>query len=93
VAEAWADSTRRRRLPKDWHIIRARILERDGRRCHVCGGLGADAVDHVVVGDDHRDENLKAIHHNVFPFCHRKKTAAERPRAARPPERHPGLLW
>ena len=93
MADRWAGSTRRYRLPRDWHKIRLRILERDNGRCHVCGGFGADAVDHVVAGDNHDEANLKAIHHNVEPFCHRKKTAAERPRAKRPPEKHPGLLW
>ncbi len=88
---AWG--SRKYRLPRDWHKIRVRILERDGRRCHVCGGLGADGVDHIIRGDNHDDSNLAAIHHNVFPFCHRRKTAAEIPRAKRPPERHPGLLW
>ncbi|MGI9079737.1 MAG: HNH endonuclease [Acidimicrobiales bacterium] len=93
MAEGWAGSTRRARLPRDWAKRRARILERDAGRCHVCKGFGADAVDHLVAGDNHSDENLAAIHHNVLPFCHRKKTAAERPRAQRPPESHPGLKW
>ena len=90
MGERWAGSTRKARLPRDWHKIRLRILERDGYRCHVCGGPGADGVDHVIPGDDHSDANLKAIHHHVAP-CHLRKTAADRPRVGRPPERHPGL--
>lgn len=78
----WAGSTRRARLPGNWRTIRARVLERDGGRCYICKGLGADGVDHVVAGDDHRD---------APPFCHRKKTADERPRNSRSTERHPGL--
>ena len=93
MADGWKGSTRKYRLPKDWHKIRLVILERDGHRCHVCGRAGADAVDHVVPGDNHDLSNLKAIHHNVYPYCHRKKTAADRPKMNREPERHPGLKW
>ena len=70
----------------------------------MCGGPGSDAVDHVVRGDDHSDENLRPIHQDVAPFCHRKKTAGEGAGASavqrrrivaakrRPSEPHPGLL-
>ncbi len=76
------------------------MLKRDNRICHVCLGPGADGVDHVIPGDDHSLENLKAIHHHVEPFCHRAKSSAEGGRAAqakriprkRPQERHPGML-
>lgn len=96
----WAGSNRRNRLPKNWPAIRSRILKRDGRICHVCQQPGADGVDHVIPGDDHSDANLKAIHHNVAPYCHRRKSSSEGGQAARakriprkrPPERHPGLL-
>lgn len=96
----WRGSTRRQRLPADWPERCKRILRRDRRRCHVCGGPGADAVDHVRPGDDHSDGNLAAIHQDVAPYCHRAKSAAEgvRARAARrssryrQPEPHPGRI-
>jgi 5-methylcytosine-specific restriction protein A len=100
----WSGSSRRVRLPREWHAQRARVLRDHGRICHVCGGPGADAVDHVVQGDDHSDANLRPIHHHVPPYCHRAKSSREggqaegRARAARlaarkrPQERHPGLV-
>jgi 5-methylcytosine-specific restriction enzyme A len=72
--QAWAGSTRRQRLPRDWPQLRAAVLTRDGGVCHVCGGPGADEVDHVVPGDNHRLENLAAIHDRP---CHRRKSARE----------------
>jgi hypothetical protein len=42
--------------------------------CHVCGRPGADEVDHVDPGDDHRDSNLAAIHR--WP-CHAAKSGQE----------------
>lgn len=84
-------------LPPDWPITRARILERDNNRCHVCDGPGAAEVDHVIPaaeGGTDNDTNLAAIHVS----CHRSKTGREasRARARRydrrhPPEDHPGL--
>lgn len=97
----WRGSTRKARLPRDWDSeVRPRILKRDGYICYVCGQPGADGVDHITAGDDHSDTNLKAIHHNVPPYCHRSKSSSEGGRAAqakriprkRPTERHPGLL-
>lgn len=93
----WKGSTRRSRLPADWYTtIRPRILARDRGICHVCGKLGADQVDHLKPGDDHRDSNLAAIHE--IP-CHRTKSgregaaarAAKRKPRRRPPRHHPGL--
>lgn len=93
----WSGSTRRLRLPPDWPSTRARILARDGYRCRIGGSrcLGhATQADHVVRGDDHRDENLQA----ACEPCHLAKTAAEanaerwKVRASRPAERHPGLI-
>jgi len=99
----WEGHDRAKRLPASWHAQRQRILRNYGRICHVCGGAGADGVDHVRPGDDHSDANLRPIHHNVAPFCHRAKSSAEGGVAAgrarkqivaarkRPEERHPGL--
>lgn len=70
-------STRKERLPKDWQARRQQVLIRDKSICHVCGVGGADAVDHIVAGDDHSFANLGAIHQNVPPYCHRAKTAME----------------
>jgi 5-methylcytosine-specific restriction protein A len=96
----WAGSSRRGRLPDDWPKIRNRVLKRDGRICHICHASGADGVDHVIPGDDHSEANLRAVHHNVEPYCHRAKSSAEGGRAAqakriprsRPAEKHPGML-
>lgn len=97
MANHWpAGSTRRGHLPADWStVVVPRIMARDGRRCYLCGRLGADQVDHKRNGDDHRDSNLAAVH--GWP-CHARKTAQEgnaarraRHGAARHPgERHPG---
>lgn len=95
----WSTSTRYARLPPEWsrHIV-PRILARDCSICYICGRSGADGVDHIRRGDDHRDCNLAAVHHDVAPYCHRYKSSAEghAARAARraagqhPGERHPG---
>ena len=81
-----------------WKKLRPQILRRDGGRCHICGGSGADVVDHKVPyslgGTDHPD-NLAA----ACDPCHRRKTSAEGAAARRkkynrkrPVERHPGLI-
>jgi 5-methylcytosine-specific restriction protein A len=93
---SWEGSTRRARLPQGWDKTQARILRRDRHICWLCGRPGADGVDHVIPGDDHQDPNLRAVHHNVAPYCHRKKSAAEGVAARhryprrRPTEPHPG---
>lgn len=95
---AWKGSDRRARLPADWATrIVPRVIRAHARRCHVCGGGGADAVDHIRRGDDHRLTNLAPIHQDVPPYCHREKTAREavearsaiRAARLRPPEPHP----
>ena len=53
------------------------MLKRDRYVCYLCGNTGADAVDHIVNNDDDSLENLKAVHQNVPPYCHRQKTAKE----------------
>ena len=75
--QPWASSTRLGRLPKDWPATRARILRRDRRICWICGGPGADAVDHVIPGDDHAETNLRAVHDRLPPHCHRRKSSIE----------------
>lgn len=75
--QQWVGSTRKQRLPKDWNTRRAIVLKRDNSICYLCGGGGADTVDHVIPGDNHSLENLKAVHDRTPPHCHRYKTAAE----------------
>jgi 5-methylcytosine-specific restriction protein A len=96
----WAGSTRKARLPREWHARRARVLRDHGGICHLCGGPGATEVDHVTAGDNHDETNLRPAH----KACHARKSSAEGGKAAgharkaraaarlRPPERHPGLL-
>jgi hypothetical protein len=60
TAVAWEGSTRRRRLPPDWPAITARILERDGRRCYLCGGPGGRGRSRAAATIT-RDGNLAAI--------------------------------
>jgi 5-methylcytosine-specific restriction endonuclease McrA len=61
-AKPWGTSTRKARLPANWPQLRRYVLDCDAYVCHACHQPGADQVDHVVAGDDHREENLAAIH-------------------------------
>lgn len=99
MGSAWQGSDRRRRLPRDWPLIRRRILERDGYQCtwtdqgKRCPEPATD-VDHRHRGDDHSDANLRSLcswHH--ARKSGREGNAARRPviTARRPAERHPGL--
>lgn len=94
-------SDRARRLPPDWHRIRARVLRRDNYRCQARMSTGykcgepANQVDHIEPGDNHDERNLQALcqwHH--ARKSSREGAAARRPRPSRtrPPEAHPGLL-
>ncbi|MEU1761283.1 hypothetical protein [Micromonospora sp. NPDC005652] len=89
-------SSRRDELPADWDERRAAVFARDGDICHVCFLPGANQVDHLVPGNDHRLENLAPIHGWDTPQrCHAFKTSREgnaaKPPLRRPPERHPGI--
>lgn len=101
----WQGSDRRERLPDDWAKTRKRILRRDGFRCTARDERGfrcdeaATDVDHIIPGDDHRDENLTSL----CGWHHAKKTGAEGARAKakararhankfKRVETHPGLI-
>lgn len=75
--KAFTGNYRKERLPDDWAQRREFVLHRDKRICYLCGGEGADTVDHVEVGDNHSMSNLKAVHDRVAPYCHKTKTAQE----------------
>jgi 5-methylcytosine-specific restriction protein A len=65
------------RKPAGWDRDRQTVLERDDYTCHVCGGSGADTVDHVIPqsqGGADRLANYAAIHDRTPPHCHRAKT-------------------
>lgn len=102
----WEGSDRRDRLPPDWNTrIRPRILRRDGHRCTARHTGGAHCpepatdVDHIIPGDDHRDENLTSL----CQWHHQRKSSREgaAARAAqwrrhnrryRRTEGHPGIV-
>ena len=90
---AWEGSTRRQRLPLDWHNRRRSVIRRAEGKCAVCGEP-ANEVDHILQGDDHSLENLQLLcskHHvsktNTENFNRRAKKMALR---KRPQEGHPG---
>lgn len=63
-----------------WGNIKRQVLLRDKGICYLCGAPGADQVDHltpVSEGGSSKPMNLKAVHGNVAPFCHRKKSAQQ----------------
>jgi hypothetical protein len=100
-SDAWSGSTRSSRLPADWERVKKPEARRRNPRqvCHWCGLPGGDELDHIVPGDDHRQENLDWIHGRRAYLagrsarnCHGEKTAAEgnaaRPRRNRPEPPH-----
>lgn len=99
----WEGSTRKDRLPPNWHVLRVEALRRNPSRvCHWCGLPGGNDLDHKIRGDDHRQENLDWIHGRGDVLagrsvrnCHGEKSGAEgaaaRPRLQRPDAEHPAL--
>ncbi|MFC8244158.1 HNH endonuclease [Streptomyces chartreusis] len=98
---AWQGSARRARLPKNWALIRRRVLRRDNHECQtrfsdgrLCGAP-ANQVDHIEPGDGHSMANLRAL----CAWCHARKSASEgghaaactRVRTERPKQTHPAL--
>ena len=80
---AWSTSNRRSRLPKNWQALRHRVMKRDGHRCTAAITLpdgsrrrcpdAATDVDHVIAGDNHALDNLRAI----CRWHHDRKSAQE----------------
>ncbi len=95
---AWAGSTRRARLPRNWTRLRRRVVRRARRQCEAvvhgrrCPAVGTD-VDHVVRGDDHSLANLQLLcleHHAAKTQAEAQQARAEQGRTARrPDEPHP----
>ena len=106
---SWETSDRKLRLPRDWTAIVKRILKRDGHRCTWidyeegrrvrCVATVGLEVDHIVPGDDHRDENLRTLcreHHwrktaREAGAGRAKRRAEIHRRFRREPERHAAL--
>lgn len=101
----WETSDRRSRLPSDWAATVRRILNRDGQRCRFlfpnggrCPAREDLQVDHIMPGDDHRDDNLQTLcarHHSMKSA--KEGVAARAARKAsnkkfRRVEQHPGRL-
>jgi 5-methylcytosine-specific restriction endonuclease McrA len=91
---AWEGSTRRVRLPPNWHTLRRAVIRKYDGKCAVCSEA-ANEVDHILQGDDHSLANLQLLcreHHvrktNDENFSRRAKKMALR---KRPTEGHPGV--
>jgi 5-methylcytosine-specific restriction enzyme A len=98
---AWSGSDRASRLPSNWATLRMRVLRRDAYKCQDRDSMGrpcgepANEVDHVIPGDDHSLENLRAIcrwHHARKSSAEGRAAQAPRPSRRRKPEAHPGLI-
>lgn len=102
VSEAWAGSTRSKRLPPNWSELRAKVFSIASFRCQAtmrdgtrCTDQGTD-VDHIEPGDNHDLSNLQLLcrwHHNKKSSAEGNKSPTrKRVSERRPQERHPGLL-
>jgi 5-methylcytosine-specific restriction endonuclease McrA len=61
-----------------WQHKRNQVLALHKGVCHVCGGGGSDQVDHLIPKEDGGTDslsNLRPIHSDIAPHCHRFKTA------------------
>jgi hypothetical protein len=103
----WRGSTRRQELPADWPERCKLARELYGTSCYLCGHKNGSDTDHVIPGNDHRVENLRAICGRLCAHCkaehrtpcHVAKSSREggqaaqalKPKRARAPEAHPGM--
>lgn len=58
--------------------LKKRIMRRDHGCCYVCGGDGADELEHIIPvsqGGSKRDQNNLGVIHSEP--CHREKTQRE----------------
>lgn len=82
---AWSkSSSSSRSLPRDWNDRRARVLERDGHACYVCGRPAVE-VDHLLprtAGGGDELSNLAAICEDHHREKSKAEAAAGRARAA-----------
>lgn len=96
---AWSTSDRSSRLPRNWAVLRRRVLSLANHTCEKCRAPATE-VDHINAGDDHSLINLQAL----CATCHQRKSIAEghaanrrkqaelRALTKRPQETHPGTL-
>src|SRR5690606_21515539 len=95
MPQQWQSSRRSRELPKNWAVLRTRVIKRDGSVCKECKTYTKNPdVDHIVPGDNHSLSKLQGH----CQECRKKRPAAEaaaarrrmRARRARPREGRPG---
>lgn len=99
MADRWATSTRRARLPKNWKHLVAATQARAGGRCEAIDTSGNRCVrpgtdcDHVIPNDDHRLSNLQWLCHPHHEAKTKAEAAAARHRHSRrrPAKPHIGL--
>jgi 5-methylcytosine-specific restriction protein A len=92
----WESSNRKSRLPREWHRLRAIVLREANYQCEVItNGIRctnrATEVDHIIAGDDHSRDNLRAIctdHHKHKSSA--EGNAARKQKYSRRIEPHPG---
>lgn len=103
---AWSNkSGRTSPLPRNWKLLRGKILKRDGYQCtHIREDSGqrciekATDVDHGDLGpNNHTNKNLRSLcswHHNIRTGAQGGAAAAEKRRQARRSSREeiPGII-
>lgn len=89
MAARWEGSKVRR--------LRALVLAEYGTVCHLCGGVGADSVDHVIprsLGGDDSLDNLRPAHRSCnFSRGNMTMNQWRRQRGADPSRASPSRAW